>query len=321
MRDTTRTALCCMVIAPGALWAVVRLCGLERGPLVQLLAFTPYVAAWSVLPAVVMLALRRWWLAGVALLVVAALAGAVLPRAIGSAATGGGVSLRVLTANMQFGAADAGALMDLVRERRVDVLVLQEYTPEAEVGLRAAGIDAVLPFHRTRPLPKASGSALFSHYPLAEDGVRENPGHFTQAYARITLPGARPVSVESVHTTPPAHLDNLNYWRRDLAIQPAASGDTMRVLAGDFNATLDHTALRALISRGYRDAAAATGVGLTGTWGPYRGRNGRKPIPPITIDHILADFRIGVGEVSTHALPRTDHRALAAELFVPAIQR
>ena len=31
-------------VAPGAAWALLRLAGLERGPLVQAVAFTPYVA-------------------------------------------------------------------------------------------------------------------------------------------------------------------------------------------------------------------------------------------------------------------------------------
>ncbi|MER5704986.1 endonuclease/exonuclease/phosphatase family protein, partial [Micromonospora sp. NPDC002296] len=34
-----------MSSAAGLAWAVVRLTGLERGPLVQAVAFTPYVAA------------------------------------------------------------------------------------------------------------------------------------------------------------------------------------------------------------------------------------------------------------------------------------
>ncbi|WP_212761663.1 endonuclease/exonuclease/phosphatase family protein [Nocardia uniformis] len=323
MNSTARTVLCCLVILPAACWALVRLTGSERGPLVQLLAFTPYIAAWSLLPLVLMLVLRRRWLAGIAGLVVVALAWAVLPRAFGTAETGaaGAVALRVLTANMQFGAADPVALVDLVRDQRVDVLALQEYTPEAAAALRTAGLDRELPYAESHPLPKASGSALYSRYPLTDGGVRVNPGQFAQAHAIVTVPGAQPVLVESVHTTPPAHLDNLNYWRTDLASQPNATAPPAgvpRILAGDFNATLDHAPLRDLIARGYRDAAATVGAGFVGTWGPYAGRHGTgRPIPPIAIDRVLADQRIGVGEVSAHSVPHTDHRALAVVLFVP----
>jgi endonuclease/exonuclease/phosphatase family metal-dependent hydrolase len=86
------------------------------------------------------------------------------------------------------------------------------------------------------------------------------------------------------------------------------------VLAGDFNATLDHSGLRRLIRTGYRDAAATVGAGLAGTWGPYDG----DPIPPVTIDHVLVDRRVRVRSVSVHRVPGSDHRAVLAELALPA---
>ncbi|MBL1076140.1 endonuclease/exonuclease/phosphatase family protein [Nocardia sp. 2] len=313
----TRTALCLLFVLPAVVVALVRLTGLERGPFVQLLAFTPYIAAWSLIPLLLMLALRRWKLAAFALLAVVILGGAVLPRSFGTLAQGPG-ALRVLTVNMQFGAADPAALVTFVRDNAVDVLALQEYTPEAETALRAAGLDIELPFAQTNPLPKASGSAVYSRHALADGGVRMNPGQFAQSYATLTSDQGFRVIIESVHTTPPAHLDNLAYWRRDLNSQPRSTTDNPRIMLGDFNSTLDHAPFRDLLTRGYRDAAATAGSGFTATWGPYEGRHGdRKPIPPITIDHVLADKRIDIGEVSAHALPRTDHRALLVDLYLP----
>ena len=63
----------------------------------------------------------------------------------------------------------------------------------------------------------------------------------------------------------------------------------MRILAGDFNATLDHRELRRLVGTGYEDAAAEAGAGLRGTW-PDRGPF----LPVFTIHHVLADARCGV---------------------------
>ncbi len=37
----------------------------------------------------------------------------------------------------------------------------------------------------------------------------------------------------------------------------------------------------------------------------------------MTIDHVLVDRRVKVVGISTHTLPRTDHRALFAELELP----
>ncbi len=113
----------------------------------------------------------------------------------------------------------------------------------------------------------------------------------------------------------PYALDQTAAWRADLAAQPAATPDgQLSILAGDFNATLDHAPLRDLIDTGYADAAASAGAGLIGTWGPYDG----DLIPPVTIDHVLVDRRIAVRDVAVHRLPGSDHRMILAELRLPA---
>lgn len=314
-RPSRTTVVCWLLAAPGVAWAAVRVLGAERGPLVQALAFTPYAAAVSLLPAGLALALRRWPPAAVALLATAVLAAGIVPRALpGPTADPGGPRLRVLTANLLFGGADPAALVELVRRERVDVLALQEYTPQAEAALAEAGLGDRLPHRVGNPLSGAAGSALYARHPVRDAGVRRNAGGFTQAYATVQVPGAEPVLVESAHPYPPASSAVLGAWRADLDAQPAASRDgPPRVLAGDFNATLDHAPLRRLLGTGYVDAAAAVGAGLVGTWGPYDG----DLIPPVTIDHVLADRRIGVAAASVHRLPGSDHRPVLAELVLP----
>lgn len=318
----SKAALWWLLVLPGLVWAVVRLVGLERGPLVQLLAFTPYVAAWSVLPLAVSLSLRQWRVAGVAAVVMLAFAWMVLPRWIGSgnpASAGSGPAIRVLTANLLFGRADPEAMLALVRDHQVDVLTLQEYTMDAEAALDRAGIAALLPYRESHPAGGGSGSAVYARFPLHDGGVRTNPCGFLQAYAIAAVPGARPVVVESAHPAAPSDMDNLDCWRADLAGQPGADdapatpNGPVRVLAGDFNSTVDHRAFRRVVGRGYRDAATTVGKGLVGTWGPYDGSR----IPPVTIDHILVDRRVGVRAVSVHRIPGSDHRAVLAELKLP----
>ena len=299
-------------------WAVIRLTGIDAGPLVQLLAFTPYVAAVSLLPLLAALALRRRGPAGVALLASLLLIATVAPRALpaGQPATDG-PTLTMLTANLCLGEADPAALVTLVRDNNVDVLALQEFTPDAQAGLERAGLTGQLPYLHTIAEVGSTGSALYSRYPLDDTGLRRNAGGFgfAQAYATVAVPGGPPVLVESVHPAAPWAPRENGAWRDDLAAQPPATPQgPLRVLAGDFNATLDHAPLRRLIATGYADAAAATGRGLTGTWGPYDG----DPIPPVTIDHVLADRRIAVRSASVHPLPGGDHRAVLAVLRLPA---
>jgi endonuclease/exonuclease/phosphatase (EEP) superfamily protein YafD len=136
-----------------------------------------------------------------------------------------------------------------------------------------------------------------------------------QAYGTVAAPAGAPVIVESAHPMSPYPLSVLRWWWTDLRTQPAATpGGDLRILAGDFNATLDHAPLRALLATGYVDAADAVGAGLTGTWGPYDG----DLIPPVTIDHVLCDRRIAVHEVAVYPMPGSDHRAVLAELRLPA---
>lgn len=66
-----------------------------------------------------------------------------------------------------------------------------------------------------------------------------------------------------------------------------------------------------MLSRGYRDAATVTGNGLEPTWPTGY------PLPPlITIDHVLADERLGISSYGVADVPGTDHRAIWARLFL-----
>src|SRR6266542_1794008 len=132
-----------MAVAAFGFWAVGRLFGLERGfPLVQLMAFTPYVAGAALAVPLLAAALRRWPAAAVSAAVAVALVSCVLPRSLADGgALPAGPTLRVLTANMLVGGADPAAIVRIVREQKVDLLALQELTPDAERALARAGLE------------------------------------------------------------------------------------------------------------------------------------------------------------------------------------
>jgi len=320
-RRVRRTALLLLLTLPGLVWAAVRLLGLERGVLVQLVAFTPYAAAWSLVPLVIALLARKWLVAVVAGVAAALLAGAVLPRALPDTDRGpaAGVPMTVMTINTFVGAADPAAVVRLVREHDIAVLAVQEFTPQAAAGLSAAGLDGLLPFHALADEIGTTGSGLYSRFPMTDQGSRRGdggglqPGNL-QAYATIQPPGVGPIFVESAHPLAPYALEAEDAWRRDLESLPRADqAGVPKLVLGDFNSTLDHRGLRDLISHGYRDAADATGKGWISTWGPYDG----KPIPPVTLDHVLVDKRIGVRETQVHGVPGSDHRAVVATVTLP----
>jgi endonuclease/exonuclease/phosphatase (EEP) superfamily protein YafD len=306
-----------VLVGPFVLWAIGRIAGLDRGtPLVQLIAFTPYVAAASLIPVGLALATRQWWPAAVAVVTCVALALCVLPREFGSPSGTSGVPLTVMSMNMLEGGADTQSIVTLVRDHGVDLLTMQEYTPDGEAGLAAAGLEKLLPYHEQRPVPYTSGSAVYSRFPLSDGGAKENEGGFFQAHAVVAVPGARPVTIESVHPVAPAALDTVPLWLDDLRDQtPADAGGPPRILAGDFNSTLDHSAFRQLLATGYEDAADQVGAGLIPTW-PFYGPRAAVT-PKVTLDHVLVDGGIGVRSFAAFTVARTDHRAIIATLTLP----
>jgi endonuclease/exonuclease/phosphatase (EEP) superfamily protein YafD len=310
-----RVVVAWLLAAVCAGWAVLRLLGLERGfPLVPLVAYTPFVAVAALAVVVVAVLLRVRGAAVVAALVAVALAVAVAPRALGgpsSPAGAPGPELRVLAVNMHLGTGSAESLVALARATHADVLSVVELTPGLVGRLDAAGLGSLMPHYVLSPRAGGYGTGLYARRPLTSRPGTQGALSLMVA-ARVRLDGAPPVEVLAVHTSAPHTRARTGEWGHDLAALPPASTAPLRILAGDFNATLDHAELRRLIGTGYVDAAAQVGAGLVPTW-PV----GRRFPPPVTIDHVLADHRIGVRAVSVHSIPGTDHRAVFAVLQLP----
>lgn len=300
-------------------WAVARLVGADRWRYAEawaapLLSFTPQATAGAWAGALLIRgrgARVTAGLAGTAL--TAAIAPRALPRRQPPAS---GPALRLMTANLQLGRAAAAPLVELARRTRADVLFVQELTDEAAARLLRAGLSALLPHHITQAVPGgAGGGGIYARHPLS-DGLPMPPTSLAQPSARLDLPSGQSVQLVCVHArppTPPGSRDAVARWREVLSVLPPP-GHTPVILAGDFNATLDHAQLRRLLRLGHHDAALQAGNALVPTWRP----------PPagcpalLAIDHILIDPRCAVRATSVHRLPGSDHRALYARLRLPA---
>jgi endonuclease/exonuclease/phosphatase family metal-dependent hydrolase len=313
-----RRAAAVAAALPWATWALLRATGTERGfPLVPALSFTPYAAATAALPA--LLAARTGSRAG---LLLAGGAGLALGRAVAPRYRGRppspdatGDRLRVATVSLRLGLVAAAPVLDLVRDHDVDVLAVQELTPGTEAGLRSAGIDALLPVSHVipaRPGSVASASgAVWTRARVAARGAV--PGTFEQPTVRLARDAGPDVEVTAVHAAPPATSPAaVRRWTADLAALPGPDPAVLRILAGDFNATLDHAALRAVLRRGWAEAATAAGRGGSWTWRPLR-----FPFPRLALDHVLVDPRISVAAVAFVEVAGSDHRAVVADLVLP----
>jgi endonuclease/exonuclease/phosphatase (EEP) superfamily protein YafD len=302
-------------VIPILIWTAIRLFGLEGGyPLVAMMAFTPYVAIAALLVAGVAVALRNWAAAVLTALAMVCLAAVILPRTIGSetAEAAGHETLTVLSTNIHHGTADPDAVIGLVDRYRPDLLSVQELTPSFARKLKQAGIESRLPESMLLVHRSASGAGLYSRLPLTPL-PHQTRFFFRMPRAALEMPDGRRLRVVGVHPYPPLSAHS-GTWEATLESLPSAGMGTPWVLAGDFNGTLDQAGFRDVVDRGYRDAGDVTGKGLEPTFPTM----GHRLLPPsITIDHVLADDRLGISDYGVDDLPGSDHRAIHATIVLP----
>lgn len=222
--------------------------------------------------------------------------------------------LVVLSSNLLFGRGDPATVVDAVRSRDVDLLLLVEVTWEVRDALLDAGISAVLPHSAGRPRADADAAMIFSRHPLrAPDVPPLPPVRYGSALATVRTPSGD-VAVAVVH--PVAPVPGLGRaWHREWTAlgdwAAAVPTDVPIVLAGDFNATMDHPVLRRLGDAGVVDTHREAGHGRRPTWPRIPGL----PLlsPWFHIDHVQARG-FDVADADTLVMPGSDHLAVWAEL-------
>jgi endonuclease/exonuclease/phosphatase (EEP) superfamily protein YafD len=239
-----------------------------------------------------------------------------LPLYVGGPGVDGpSVPLRVLTSNLRYGLADPDALVADVRDGEIDVLAVQELTPEAVFRLRASGLEELLPYNLINPYPGARGVGLYSRFPITRVDI---PGHYDNppvvATTTLVRDGVRiPMTVASVHPRSP-WPESTAEWSEELTRlaewSDGVSGPV--VIAGDFNATNDHEQMRRFYDDGYIDGAARAGAGYLATYPSDRA------FPPlIAIDHVLTRGGPVTTDIKSLTIRGTDHRAVLATVAVP----
>jgi endonuclease/exonuclease/phosphatase (EEP) superfamily protein YafD len=294
-------------------YTVVRVLSLETAAfLVGAMAVTPYAAAIGLLLTLVTVGVGRRLLAVVLLVATLALGALMTPRILSEEQPQArGDHLRIMAANLRLGHGDARTIVDLVRRQQVDVLALPELTPAAESALDSAGLADALPYRVFDARPGGDGSGIAANVPLRQIVLVEE-SILSQPSVVLDRPGKEDLELTAVHIQPPLAAEDVDTWRRELNQLPRPTPrDRVRILAGDFNASLDHSAFRNVVDHGYADAGEETGEGMTPTWADW-------PLgPPLTIDHILADDRCAISSYAVFDVPGSDHNAVMAEIVLP----
>ncbi|MEU0028549.1 endonuclease/exonuclease/phosphatase family protein [Streptomyces sp. NPDC006335] len=277
-------------------------------PVPQLLAFLP----WLLAPTAAGLALAlltRWWAGTIwAAVVLALLAWFIAPYGQGREPDGRVLaSLRVLTSNVEFGRA-TDALVTAVREEKPDIVFVAECEYGCSATLRRS-LSEGYPYRRSVEGAGSTGSVVLSRFPLkSAAGIQDSTMGMPGAVADVR---GHAVRLQLAHPMPPLP-GQLDVWRRELGKlrdYAAAAGKAPVVLAGDFNASQDHAAFRAILDTGLRDAARLAGSGRTPTW-PAR----TAPAIGAQIDHVLVSADFSARDARFLDLADTDHRALLVDI-------
>jgi endonuclease/exonuclease/phosphatase (EEP) superfamily protein YafD len=225
--------------------------------------------------------------------------------------------LRVLTLNVKGGAADAEAISATVAALEVDILAVQELTEDLVRRLALTRLDGLLPHSHLDPRESSRGTGLWARWPLTPlppvAGVLA-----ATPRARIDRPGGPAVTVTAVHPVAPV-ADQEHRWRRELGLIQAALAGTSgpQLAAGDFNASRDHRAFRALLRSGFVDCADAA---RQRTWPAFTWPADRRFPPLMRLDHVLVPRGgVLVHEARTVRVPGSDHLGVLAVLEFGAV--
>jgi endonuclease/exonuclease/phosphatase (EEP) superfamily protein YafD len=310
------TALSAVVVLPDLL-------GLDgRAPFAQVVAFRPWLLLAGVGVAGV-LGLLVWRVRRVrptlapfaagALAVLVAGTAMVAPRLVADPLPTGGRELTVLAFNAYEGEGDPAQLAALIAEQQPDLVSISE---AGRPYLAALG-PLVEPLgYRAEVSSEASADVAGVTMLVSQrmGAVTFRIGTDTAAFPYLEATGGElgPLRFVAFHAAAPIR-HWMGQWRHDLGLLAQwCAGPTPAIVAGDFNATLDHSPLRAGMT-GCADAAAQRGAGLVPTWSPTERT---QPFGP-QIDHVIATDGIEAETFTVHDIDGSDHRAIVTRVRVP----
>jgi endonuclease/exonuclease/phosphatase (EEP) superfamily protein YafD len=286
-------------------------------PLAQLVALRPYLlVALPVLVLVLLLLARRvrgavLAAAGVVVVLLVA-AGMVAPRTMAVPVPAGGRTLTVAAFNTYSGGADVAGVAALIRDERPDLVSLVEASTTFRSKL--APLVEPLGYHLITAVGEPSGDLGGVTAVVADHlGDVRSSTYTATPFPRVELEGGGLGNIKFVafHTLAPRRGD-VPQWRSDVGLVSRwCAGSEPAIIAGDFNATLDHSVFRSATA-GCGDAAAQRGQGLTPTWPTW--------LPSWLgpqIDHVLATDPIVAETFEVREVAGSDHRAVLTRLRIP----
>ncbi|NOL43505.1 endonuclease/exonuclease/phosphatase family protein [Kribbella sandramycini] len=287
----------------------------ELPPFTQLVAFRPQGLVLVFALALLMLIRKGWRIAaGLVVLLVLTGAGLTLPRLTNDPQPplSDTRELTIMVANVLGGGANAGAVAELIRQRKPDLVSLPEAQVDVREEIRAQlqGLQYAGYTDQPTSAVESATSVLVSSTLGAVQVKRDLPTEF--GHLLVTGGSLGEVRLIAYHGFPPLP-DAVPAWKHDLQqLRRWCAADPPTVIAGDFNATLDHSDFRWAMASNCQSVAPEVGRGFVGTW-----PTDQPPLLRTQIDHVLATRPIVPGSFAAYEVEGTDHLAVVVRIAVP----
>ncbi len=240
----------------------------------------------------------------------------------------GAEAIRVLSWNLETGSKAAAISVDGIAERDVDLVALQELTPDVAAAIEDdPRLVERFPYRILEPRVAAGGAGLLSRLPLTSGTMTTHP---VVLRAGLLLPGGRRVEVLDVHPYPPSITrtwrvpTGLDTRARDAdlaAIRSTIDGLTdpgAALVVGDLNTSPTEPGF-GIVADGLRDAHEVAGVGTGFTWRPSSLEG--LGIGMLRIDHVLTGGALDPTGVDEDCRLPGDHCRLYVTLEPAAAPR
>jgi endonuclease/exonuclease/phosphatase (EEP) superfamily protein YafD len=266
-----------------------------------------YLAA-SFASLLLLISLKAWRWAGVALLCLLLNAIAVLPWfSLYSKPDRPTHNLRLLLANVNAANTGYSALLDMIETEKPDLLIIQE---AGESWLHAlASLRTTHPHFCFVSNRDNSGIALYSHFPveviepISSDGLG-----FPSLVVRVDVDGVK-LSIISLHPPPPGTDEFMRERNRQLVkvAEMVKQLPQPTIVAGDLNISIWSPYYSAFVKQSGL-VAARQGFGILPTW-PTHNR-----LIMIPIDHCLVTSDLKVGDCRTGKEIGSDHLPIITDI-------
>jgi endonuclease/exonuclease/phosphatase (EEP) superfamily protein YafD len=227
-------------------------------------------------------------------------------------------SIRIATANLPREPEPLGNTLQTLVDSDADVIVMVEFTPEAETLVLSEAIAAKYPFRVFVSRAGSTGAGILSKYAFDD---RQQVGNDDLPAVRVQTPSGEGVRIVAVHPLAPLATRDAPRWDNDLKefgrYAANLSIDEPLVFIGDFNGTRWQPPFGHLLAGPLRDAHESVGKGLSRSW-PMN----NKFLPPVArLDHAVYNERLYPLAVEDLNDSSNDHRPFVVDFAIQPLPR